>query len=425
MLQKVFSFILLNIHKVKRAKALLLDLITNSKDRYKALDSLEELEQLAYTAGYDVFEKLLQVRSEIDPAYYIGKGKAKEIAHIVRTYSIDVLIFNKELSHIQLRNLEEALGCKVLDRTKLILEIFSAHARTSEAKIQVELANLEYEFSHLTGWGKELSRLGGGIGTRGPGEPELEKEKRKIKRRIDALRKKLKDIERTKKLHRLARKDAIKVSLVGYTNVGKSTLLNKLTSADVYTDDKLFATLDTTTRILKLEGIPYRILLSDTVGFIKDIPTHLIASFKATLGVLEDADVLLHVVDVSHYDLKQQIEVVESILSDMELDHKRRILVFNKVDMLASSQKLSRLKHQYPDAVFVSALYEEGLDELKQAIKQAIKDEFVEFQITLDAKDYEKYANIRKYAFISEESFKDSMYIIKGIIHRRYKHMVL
>jgi len=264
-------------------KAILISLIRNSKDRWKGLDRLEELEELAKSAEFEVFEKFIQIREKPDPAYLIGKGKVLELKKICDDYKIPVIIFDNDLTPIQKRNIEKATNKKIIDRTELIIEIFRRRARTSEAKIQVEIAYCQYQLTHLVGLSKEisLSRLAGVVGTRGPGEQLLENERRRIKERIRHLQRKLKDIERTKEIQKEGRREFIKISLVGYTNVGKSTIMNLLTKSNVYVDDKLFATLDATTRSLKIEGIPYKVVLSDTVGFIRDLPPNLIASFKS------------------------------------------------------------------------------------------------------------------------------------------------
>lgn len=350
-------------------KALLVGFATNSQEKWKEIDSLEELKLLTETAGAEVFEAIIQVREEPDPAYLIGKGKVKQIQNIVNTYGLDIVIFNRELTPSQHRNLERDIGVKVIDRTELILDIFAQHARTAEAKIQVELAQLEYRMSRLIGKGWELSRLGGGIGTRGPGEKKLEVDRRRIIDRIVFLKRKLKDIERTKELHRKKRQSLFKVTLVGYTNAGKSTIMNKLTDAHQVVEDKLFATLDTVTRRLKDSKPSTPVLISDTVGFIENLPPTLVASFRATLGVVREADLLIHVIDISHPRVEERIEVVEKVLNEIGCDMHTKLLVFNKIDIILDLAPLmERLKHRYPDALFVSALTGENLDLLKDKI---------------------------------------------------------
>jgi GTP-binding protein HflX len=371
-----------SLEKENREKALIVGLALHSKDRWREADRLEELALLAETAGAQVFEKILQIREKPDPSTYIGKGKAKEIREIVENYNLDLVIFDTELSPSQVRNLEEIIGCKIVDRTELVMDIFAQHARTAEAKIQIELAQLLYRLSRLTGRGVSLSRLGGGIGTRGPGEKKLEVDRRRILERIAFLKKKLENIERTKELQRKRRKELLKISLVGYTNTGKSSIMNVLTKAGVVVEDQLFATVDATTRILYLEDFPHRVLLSDTVGFIEDIPPDLIASFKATLGVVKEADILLHIIDVTHPRLHERIRIVEDVLDEISCGDKPKIRVFNKIDLLLERSVIDRLKEKYVDSVFVSAKTREGIGELKQKIKEILLEKVGELKTT-------------------------------------------
>jgi len=371
-----------SLERGHKEKALIVGLASHPKDRWKEADRLEELALLAKTAGAEVFEKILQIKEKPDPSIYIGKGKAEEVREIVREYNLDLVIFDTELSPSQIRNLEKIIGCKVVDRTELVMDIFAQHARTAEAKIQVELAQLLYRLSRLTGRGPALSRLGGGIGTRGPGEKKLEVDRRRILERIAFLRKKLDNIERTKELQRKRRRDLFKISLVGYTNTGKSSIMNVLTKAGVVVEDQLFATLDATTRILHLDGFPYRVLLSDTVGFIEDIPPHLVASFKATLGVVREADILLHVIDVTHPRLHERIRIVESVLDEISCSEKSKIRVFNKIDLLLENSTIERTRDEYSDSVFVSAKVRKGFENLKEKIKEMLLEKISETQIT-------------------------------------------
>ena len=401
-------------------KAILISLIRNSKDRWKGLDRLEELEELAKSAEFEVFEKFIQIREKPDPAYLIGKGKVLELKKICDDYQIPVIIFDNDLTPIQKRNIEKATNKKIIDRTELIIEIFRRRARTSEAKIQVEIAYWQYQLTHLVGLSKEisLSRLAGVPGTRGPGEQLLENERRRIKERIRHLQNKLKDIERTKEIQKESRREFIKISLVGYTNVGKSTIMNLLTKSNVYVDDKLFATLDATTRSLKIDGIPYKVVLSDTVGFIRDLPPNLIASFKATLSVIEDADLILHVVDISHPNVNEHIQTVEKILSEMGLEEKPKIIVFNKIDLIIDKNQIYRFKEKFSDSVFISAKLKIGIENLLEKIKELILRQFLEFEIITE--NYNLYSKIRRFALIEEEEILDGKIRIKGIIHKRF-----
>ena len=371
-----------SLEEVSKEKALIVGLASHPKNRWKEADRLEELALLAKTAGAEVFEKILQIKGKPDPTTYIGKGKAEEVREIAKEYKLDLVIFDTELSPSQVRNLEKIIGCKVVDRTELVMDIFAQHARTGEAKIQVELAQLLYRLSRLTGRGVSLSRLGGGIGTRGPGEKKLEVDRRRILERIAFLRKRLDDIERTKELQRKKRKDLFKISIVGYTNTGKSSIMNVLTKAGVVVEDQLFATLDATTRILYLEEFPYKVLLSDTVGFIEDIPPYLVASFKATLGVVKEADILLHVIDVTHPRLHERIKIVENVLEEISCGEKRKIRVFNKIDLLLESSIIERLREKYSESVFVSARTKEGIEDLKRKLKEMLLEKIAETQTT-------------------------------------------
>ncbi len=357
----------------KRESALLVGLVKNPKERWKEIERLEELELLTQTAGAEVFEKILQVRESPDPTTFIGKGKAKEIKNIVDEYGVDTVIFDAELSASQTRNLEKIIGKKIVDRTELILDIFAQHARTSEAKIQVELAQLLYRLPRLTGKGVALSRLGGGIGTRGPGEKKLEVDRRRILSRINLLKKQLQRLDLIRSVQRKRRQRVLKVALVGYTNTGKSSVMNALTKAHVYVADQLFATLDDTTRVLFLKDFDKRVIMSDTIGFIEDLPLDLVASFRATLAVVKDADLLLHIIDASHERVEDRINTVLSVLEEMGCSNKPILHIFNKIDLLLDREVIDRLKERYTPSHFISAKTGEGIEELKEKIKEILK----------------------------------------------------
>ncbi len=276
-----------------------------------------------------------QNRTAIDRSWYIGRGKVNELANLVAELGTDIVIFNSELSPSQIRNIEKAVGCRVIDRTQLILDIFASRANSKEGKIQVELAQLNYLLPRLTGLGVELSRLGGGIGTRGPGETKLETDRRHIKRKITNLRRELKEIDKQRALYRQRRKrsNVFQIALVGYTNAGKSTILNMLTTADVLAEDKLFATLDPTTRKLQLKN-QQDVIITDTVGFIQDLPHELIAAFRSTFQEVAESDLLLHVVDASDPNREQQLAVVEQLLCEIKANHIPRLVVYNKKDLI-------------------------------------------------------------------------------------------
>lgn len=373
----------------EKEKFIVASLITKDDDEKKVLRSLEELESLISTAGGVSVFRVIQKRDTPDPKTYIGRGKAEEIARLAETFKATALAVDARLSASQVRNLEEITNLKVLDRTAIILDIFATHAKSLEGKLQVELAQLTYLQSRLIGRGVELSRLGGGIGTRGPGETKLEVDRRRIKKRIQILKEKLKDIEaHRRRLRRARKKHAFQISLVGYTNAGKSTLLNALTDASVYASNKLFATLDPTVRKIDLKENLRRLLgespsdeffkiletdvvISDTVGFIDNLPTELIAAFHSTLEEIVESDLLLHVVSVEDSDFYHRIQVVEKTLEDIGASEIPRISVFNKVDLLNAGE-LERLKAEFKGAAFVSAINKTGLDELKDLIAKNV-----------------------------------------------------
>lgn len=351
----------------KREKVLLVGVSDSKKERWQIVQSLEELASLTITAGGEVVENFIQIRKRFDPATLIGIGKSNELAQISRSFKIDLIIFDIELSAAQIRNIEKITGVRIIDRTILILDIFSKHARTKEAKIQVELAQLEYQLPRLVGARTEFSRLGGGIGTRGPGEKKLEVDRRRIKQRISTLKKSIKRLERTKRTQRKGRKNIPKIAVVGYTNAGKSSLVNALTNAKLITSDYLFSTLDSNTSILFVPP-KYKMLISDTIGFLKNLPHNLIASFHATLAEVLEADVLIHIVDSTAEDLESKIITVDNVLEEIEACETPTILVFNKIDRLFKEEK-NRFKGKYPKAIFISAKDGLGLTTLKEHLK--------------------------------------------------------
>ncbi len=360
-------------------------------------EHLEELEFLTLTAGAIVVDKFYQERNKIDKSLYIGKGKAEEIAKKVEDEKIDLVIFENSFSPTQIRNLEKIIKCKVIDKPALILDIFASNAKTSEAKTQVELAQLQYLQARLTRAWTHLSKQYGGIGTKGPGETQIETDRRLIGTRISLLKEKLKKIEEQRKTQRQQRGGFSRIALVGYTNVGKSTLLNLLTDAGVYVENKLFATLDTSTKVLKeINGdkLPQPVLISDTVGFIRNLPHDLIESFKSTLAEVIEADILLHVVDISSDSYDDQITVVEETLVDIGADSKMVIMVFNKVDKLVDDNKaehIAILKQKYPNSVFISAFKGINMGSLFDKIIDMMHSEIEEMEVKIPANDPEAY----------------------------------
>jgi len=351
-----------------KEKAILVG-IFKKEERESSFYKLNELENLAKTAGVEVVSEVVQFRDKKNPKYYLGKGKLEEIKEKILQNNANVIIFNCELLPRQTKNLEDFLKVKVIDRTELIMDIFAQHAKTKEAKIQVELAQLMYRLSKLRGIGKWLSRLGGGIGTRGPGEKILEVKRRNIMQRIKYLKRKLKEIENQRNVQSKRRKDFFKICLIGYTNAGKTSLLNLITKEKAETRDALFVTLDTLTRKFYINNIP--LLLSDTVGFIEDIPLELIHAFKSTLKVIVDADLLLHVVDISHPLKENHIEKVNKILEEMGLlDKKDIIYIFNKYDLFINEEEKAYLKSKYKPSIFVSAKTGENINLLFDMIRE-------------------------------------------------------
>jgi GTP-binding protein HflX len=346
-------------------KAIIAGAILGPANPYEAEESLQELSLLARTAGAQVIDTVVQRRQKPDPAYFVGKGKVQEIAEAVAASGAGVVIFDHGLSPSQAVKLKEEIGCRVIDRSELIMDIFALHARTAEAKIQVELAQLQYRFSRLVGAGLQMSDPGGGIGTRGPGEKQLELDRRKIRDRIATLKRELKKVETQRRTQRKSRSGVFKAALVGYTNAGKSTLMNLLSKAGVKAEDRLFATLDATTRQVVLAS-GHRFLLTDTVGFIRRLPHQLVASFRATLEEVAEADLVLHIVDTPHRSRQEEMDAVHLVLRELNID-KPELVVFNKTDQM-DQRTLDELKWGHPTALFISALTGQGRKELEQAV---------------------------------------------------------
>ncbi len=383
-------------------------------DSDDAEQSLNELEELADTAGALCVGRILQKREQMHPATYLGRGKTEELKDLIWETRADGIICDDELSPSQIGNLRDELDVKIMDRTLLILDIFAARASTSEGKIQVELAQLRYRQSRLTGLGTSLSRLGGGIGTRGPGEKKLEMDRRLIKGRISQLAKELKEVKRHRQLTRESRaKSRVPViAIVGYTNAGKSTLLNHLTGAGILAEDKLFATLDPTTRNLKLPG-GQEVLLTDTVGFICKLPHHLIEAFKSTLEEAKYADILLHVVDASNPRMDQQMHVVYETLRELEASDKPVITAFNKKDRFEG--EYAPRDFQAERTAFISAKTGEGVEELLSCVENVLREQKVEIEQIYPYSDAGKIQLIRKYGELEKEEYTQ-----EGIYVRAY-----
>jgi GTP-binding protein HflX len=377
---------------IDHEKAVLIGVINREQNEEKVTEYLDELEFLTYTAG-GVVEKRFVQRIELpNPKTYIGSGKMEEVEAFVKENEIGSVIFDDELSPVQQRNIEKLLKCKILDRTGLILDIFAQRAQTSYARTQVELAQYEYLLPRLTGLWTHLERQRGGIGMRGPGETEIETDRRIVRDRISLLKKKLKKIDRQMETQRGNRGSLVRVALVGYTNVGKSTLMNVISKSTVFAENKLFATLDTTVRKVVIGNLPF--LLSDTVGFIRKLPTQLVESFKGTLDEVREADLLLHVVDISHPNFEEHIESVNKVLHEIGSANKETIMVFNKIDLYKAevideddltTERTSRhmsleewentwMRRMGGNALFISALNKENLDAFKKQVYKTVRN---------------------------------------------------
>ena len=377
-------------------------------DHQVEADPLEELYGLATTAGTEVVGEMIQRRSTIDHGTYLGRGKVEELRLIVEKHKADVVIFDNELSAGQVRNLEKAIGVKVLDRTELILDIFAAGARTHESRLAVELAQLEYSLPRLKRMWTHLSRQAMGVGMRGPGEKQIEVDRRLAQKRIHELKQDLAKVERRREQQVAARKEAPTVSLVGYTNAGKSTLMNAMTAAGVVAQDKLFATLDTRTRRWQLPGWGI-VLLSDTVGFIRDLPHSLVASFKSTLEETRQADLLLHVADASNPNVFEQISAVYKVLQDLEIEEKDTLLVLNKIDAIKSPAMLNRVLDRYPNAIPVSAKSEKGIGLLTDAVGEALGREFLDLTVQVEPGDGKLLAYLSAKGEVISRDFSEEL----------------
>jgi len=376
---------------IPKERAILIGIVSKGQDENEVEEFLDELSFLTETAGAETAGRFTQKLDVPNPRTFVGTGKIEELAHFVTENKIDIAIFDDELTPSQLRNIEKALGCRILDRTNLILDIFARRARTSHARTQVELAQYQYLLPRLTGMWTHLERQRGGIGLRGPGETEIETDRRVIRDRISLLKEQLKKIDVQMTTQRKNRGKMIRVSLVGYTNVGKSTIMNLLSKSDVFAEDKLFATLDTTVRKVVIGNLPF--LLSDTVGFIRKLPTDLVESFKSTLDEVRESDLLVHVVDISHQAFEEQMRVVNNTLKDLSVSEKPSIIVFNKIDAFSYNRKedddltplgkdnysLQDLKKTWMSAdknhltVFISAKSKENVEELRKLLYDEVK----------------------------------------------------
>lgn len=384
-----------------------------TRDNEDVQDSLDELEELVETAGAQTVGRVVQSREGIHPGYYVGTGKLEEIQMAVRALDATGIVCDDELSPSQMNNLEQELECKVMDRTVVILDIFASRAKTSEGKIQVELAQLRYRAARLTGLGTSLSRLGGGIGTRGPGEKKLEVDRRLIKTRISQLKRELEQVKRHRELLREGRKkdNLLTGAIVGYTNAGKSTLLNTLTDAGVLEEDKLFATLDPTTRVLELPG-KQNIYLTDTVGFIRKLPHHLIEAFKSTLEEAKYADVIIHVVDASNPQMDEQMFVVYETLKELGVKDKKVVTLFNKQDKISKEEIFRDFQADY--VLKISARTGQGLEEFKAVMEKILTENQIYLERNYSYQEAGKIQLIRKYGQLLEEEYTPQGIYVKA-----------
>jgi GTP-binding protein HflX len=396
----------------ERETAILVGVARPGFTSYDMQEALGELKHLAITAGARVIGRLTQSLSQINPDTFIGEGKVQELAGRVEAEGADIVIFDDELTPGQVQSIEKEVGCKLLDRTGLILDIFASRAQTAAAKTQVELAQLDYIRSRLTRRWTHLSRQEGGIGTKGPGETQIETDRRLIDKRMAKLRRELEDIDQQRQTQRKGRAGTTRVSVVGYTNAGKSTLMNALSEADVLAEDRLFATLDATTRQVRLDTNK-TVLLSDTVGFIRKLPHALVESFKSTLDETRESDALLHVVDVTHPSFEDHMRVVGKTLGELGAGDKPVLVAFNKIDALESGRRfLDRLQRRYPEAVFVSALRGIGLEKLKERLLQTVEQHFVEREVCVPVAAQKVISFIHDVANVLEE---DYLYAKNGV----------
>lgn len=381
--------------------------------------SLDELAALADTAGAAVVDRVVQRRGEIHPATYIGKGKVQELAQICEMTGADLVIFDHELSPAQVRNVENETKARVVDRTELILDIFARRARTKQAKLQVELAQLRYELPRLRHLWSHLERQRGGIGLRGPGEQQLEADRRRAQQRIRSLEEELEKVSQRKEQQIRGRVVMTTAALVGYTNVGKSALMNALTGAEVFTENRLFATLDATTRVLHLPD-GHEVLLTDTVGFIKDLPHHLVASFHATLEEVRAADLLLHVVDVTHSDAVHQMKAVNVVLKELNCHEKPQLLVLNKCDLLPEPPTPEEIRRAFGDGILTSAITEQGLSDLRERMIVMVRQWQVPVEVEIPVTDGRTLAEIGRHGTILNQQLEGDRLRVHALLDRRF-----
>ncbi len=402
----------------EKERGILVAVKSSGVSRAEVEENLDELERLAETANAEIIFRMIQEKDRIDPAYFIGKGKVEELALLSEDANVSTIIFDDDLNPTQIRNLERIIERKIIDRSGLILDIFASHAKTKEAKTQVELAQMEYMLSRLTRAWTHLSKQYGGIGTKGPGETQIETDRRIIRSRIKKLREKLEKIESRQLVKSFKRKELLTAALVGYTNAGKSTLLNLLTNAEVLAEDKLFATLDSTTRSLEF-GKNKKMLISDTVGFIRKLPHNLIASFRSTLNVVRQADLLLHVVDISHPSFEEQIEIVNNTLKELESDTKPQILIFNKIDLLEEKEKIEYVLNKFPNSLIISAQRGMNIKKLLGKLEEFYEKNYIVAEVELPLNETKTISVIHEVGEALKINYGDEKVLVKFKMNKK------
>ncbi len=408
----------LNKNISEKERVVLVGIYGADIDKARAEEYISELELLTDTAGGVTVEKILQHKPHPDVSTYVGKGKLQEVKQAMKAQNADIVIFDDDLSPTQARNIEKATEAKVLDRSGLILDIFASRAQTAASKTQVELAQLQYLLPRLTRYWTHLSRQKGGIGTKGPGETQIETDRRLIGRRISVLKKKLEKLDLQRKVQRQGREESLRVALVGYTNAGKSSLMNAITDTSVFAENRLFATLDSTVRRFEIDQ--EEVLLSDTVGFIRKLPHHLVESFKSTLDEIREADLLLHVVDIASPMKGEYIETVNKTLKELKADDKPAILVFNKIDQISSPQDLADIKREFPGSVLVSATRGIGLDDISAEIKKRVERYYLYRNIVIPITRYHVVSYLHEVAEVEKESYDEDSIRLTCRIHQKH-----
>jgi GTPase len=415
---------MIELAQLGKERCILVGVSTRLLTRETTEESLDELALLADTAGAEVFARVTQDRDRYDASTFVGKGKVEELRTLVTENAIPLVIFDDDLSPAQVRNIERELECKVLDRSGLILDIFASRAKTNEAKTQVELAQLQYLLPRLTGMWTHLSKQFGGVGTKGPGETQIETDRRIIRTRIGHLKEKIERFGQQRVTQRKGRTKHIRAALVGYTNVGKSTLLNLLSGSDVFVENRLFATLDPTTRLVPLSSNT-EILMTDTVGFIRKLPHHLVASFKSTLEEIGEADIILHVSDILSKTFQDQISVVSDTLSDLGVADKPTLMVFNKIDGLVDRSVIAAMSEQYPHSVFISATRGINILGLKEAVTKLLREEFVDKKFTISQGDQKLISYLHTAGEVLDKEYNEDSVILSLRIKKKEYERVM